>query len=72
MIRERLRRAIPYLIDQARQASTWRGVILVVTSLCGWTVSEEKVGAVVLIGVALAGLVGLLLPDQLTKKDGDP
>jgi hypothetical protein len=68
-LRAALRKALPYLLDQAKQASTWRGVVLVVTSFTGLHVAEEKVAAVVLIGVAIAGLVGVLLPDRLTKPE---
>jgi hypothetical protein len=61
---ERLQTFIAYVVARLSEASTWRGIILVVTALCGWNVPEEKIAAVVLVGVTLAGLAGMLLPDK--------
>lgn len=60
----RLNAAAQYLLARFREASTYRGIILVGTALFGWNVSEEKVAAVSIIGLGLAGLVGVVFPDK--------
>jgi hypothetical protein len=51
-----------YVLARAREASTWRGLILLVTG--SWGVTHlDQVEAIVPLGMALAGLVGILFPD---------
>ncbi|AUH51226.1 hypothetical protein CXB49_10595 [Chromobacterium sp. ATCC 53434] len=57
-----------YLLARAGEPSTWRGVVLVATA-CGLALSPEQQEAIVTAGLALAGLVGAVLPDG--KGDGD-
>lgn len=68
-MKDRILKAIPYLLEQLKQTSTWRGLILVGTALTGMKVPEEKAAAVVMVGLAIVGVIGALLPDRLTKKD---
>lgn len=60
----KLEATLAYIVERLKEGSTWRGIILVVTALFGWNVPEEKVAAVVLVGVTAAGLAGMLLPDK--------
>lgn len=58
--------AIHYLIDRADERSTWRGLILALSAL-GVSIDPELSEAIILAGVALAGLVEILLPDPAGK-----
>lgn len=50
-----------YLLDRAREASTWRGVVLLLTSF-GVALSPEQGEAIIAAGIAIAGAIGALLP----------
>lgn len=52
-----------YLLDRAREASTWRGLILLVAAV-GVPVAPELAEAIVSVGLGLAGLVGVLAADK--------
>lgn len=55
-----------YLIERLKEPSTWRGLIMVATGLgAGW--SPESQTLIVSTGVALAGVVGTILPDSWKK-----
>lgn len=51
-----------YLKRRLMEASTWRGVVLVLTAL-GVQISPELGQAIVTAGLAVAGVIGLALPD---------
>lgn len=57
-----------YVLDQLLQASTWRGIVYLVTAL-GVTLSPAQSAAIIAFGLALAGAISVFLPDSL-KKDG--
>lgn len=52
-----------YLIARLKEASTWRGLILIGTSL-GISLTPEQMEAVVVAGLALAGAAGAFFPDK--------
>ena len=52
-----------YLLDRLSEASTWRGLILVLTSL-GLTISPELIVPLIAVGTGLSGLVGVLTKDK--------
>ena len=52
-----------YLLDRAKEPSTWRGAILLLTAL-GVPVAPELANAIVSVGLALAGLIGVVTPDK--------
>ena len=52
-----------YVVNRAKEASTWRGVIMLLTAL-GLNISPEMADAIIGVGIAVAGLVGMLLPDS--------
>jgi hypothetical protein len=55
-----------YVIDRAKEPSTWRGIILLIT-LAGWQLQPDMQEAIITAGVALAGVVGVAFPDVKKK-----
>jgi hypothetical protein len=51
-----------YLLARIKEPTTWRGLVLVLTSL-GVGVSPEQSDAIVSAGLAIAGLIGTLAPE---------
>ena len=56
-----------YLLERLKEASTWRGIILVATAF-GAHWSPESQSAVITAGVGLAGFVGAVIPDSWNTK----
>ncbi len=52
-----------YIIARLKEASTWRGLIAIVTSF-GIAISPELTAAIVATGLALMGLIGAIFPDK--------
>lgn len=52
-----------YLLERAKEPSTWRGAILLLTAL-GVPVAPELANAIVSVGLAVAGLIGVVTPDK--------
>ena len=57
-----------YILARAKEASTWRGVILVLTA-AGVPIAPELADTVVTVGLALAGLIGVFTADVSTSKE---
>ena len=51
-----------YLLDRAKEPSTWRGVVLIVTS-CGIALRPEQIEAISFVGLFIAGLLGAATKD---------
>ena len=51
-----------YLLARAKEPSTWRGAILFLTAI-GIPIAPQLGEAIVSVGLALAGLVGVATPD---------
>jgi len=56
-----------YLIQRLKEASTWRGIILVAAA-AGAHWSPESQETVITVGVGLAGVIGALIPDSWKNK----
>lgn len=52
-----------YILDRAKEASTWRGIILVLTAV-GVPVAPALSDAIITFGLGLAGLVGVVTKDK--------
>jgi len=52
-----------YILDRAREPSTWRGAILFLTAI-GVPIAPQLADAIVTAGLGLAGLIGILTPDS--------
>ncbi len=56
-----------YLINRLKEPSTWRGIILVVAGVFGYQMPPGIQETVIAGGVALAGVVGAVMPDSVKK-----
>lgn len=52
-----------YILERAKEPSTWRGLILVLTAL-GVPLAPALSEAIITAGLAIAGLVGVVTPDK--------
>lgn len=52
-----------YLVARAKEASTWRGIILILTA-AGVPIAPEMQTAIISAGLALAGIIGAITPDK--------
>jgi hypothetical protein len=52
-----------YILDRAREPSTWRGAILFLTAV-GVPIAPQMAEAVVTAGLGIAGLLGMLTKDN--------
>jgi multidrug transporter EmrE-like cation transporter len=55
---------IPYLFARLAEASTWRGMAVLLTA-AGVYLSPEQVEAIISIGLALVGIIGVFFPDKV-------
>ncbi|MFA6100446.1 MAG: hypothetical protein WC750_06295 [Patescibacteria group bacterium] len=52
-----------YIINRLKEASTWRGIIALITA-AGITLQPNQVEAIVAAGLAAIGIVGAFFPDS--------
>jgi hypothetical protein len=52
-----------YLLDRLKEASTWRGITLLLTAI-GVPLAPGVADMIISAGLAVAGLIGALTPDQ--------
>lgn len=52
-----------YVIARLKESSTWRGLIMLLTA-AGVALNAAQMEAVVSIGMAIAGAIGVFLPDN--------
>ena len=52
-----------YLLARLKEASTWRGIVLLLTAF-GVQVAPEVQDAIISVGIAVAGAIGVLFPDS--------
>ena len=52
-----------YLLERIKEPSTWRGLTLLLTAL-GIPLAPGVADAVIAVGLAVAGLIGAVVPDQ--------
>lgn len=58
------RNIVKYSLNRLKEPSTWRGIILAGTGALGLALNPDFVDPLVYIGVGLAGLLGVFLPDK--------
>ena len=52
-----------YVIERMKEPSTWRGIVLLLTAI-GVPVAPALADAIVSVGLAVAGLIGVATPDK--------
>ena len=52
-----------YMIERLKEPSTWRGIVLLLTAI-GGPVAPAMADAIVSVGLAVAGLIGVATPDK--------
>lgn len=52
-----------YILDRAREPSTWRGLVLLLTAI-GVPIAPVMADAIITAGLAVAGLIGVAVPDK--------
>lgn len=57
---------VDWLVERLREGSTQRGIVLLITAVTGFNVPPEVVNQVILIGISIAGALGVI------KKEGQP
>ena len=55
-----------WLLARLKEASTWRGIIWMLAAF-GLSLRPDQAEAIVMAGMALAGLFGVFLPDESKK-----
>lgn len=53
---------LAYIIDRLKEASTWRGIIGLLTA-AGVTISPEMIEQIVAAGLAVMGIIGMIFRD---------
>lgn len=52
-----------YILDRAKEPSSWRGLIYLLTA-AGIPIAPELANSIIAVGLALAGLIGTLTPGK--------
>jgi hypothetical protein len=52
-----------YVLERMKEPSTWRGFILLLTAI-GVPVAPALADAIISVGLAVAGLIGVATPDK--------
>lgn len=54
----------PYIYARLKEASTWRGIVLILTAL-GVPIAPEIAETIVSVGLAVTGIIGVAVPDAV-------
>jgi hypothetical protein len=57
-----------YIANRLKEASTWRGILALLTSL-GIVISPELQEAILAAGLAIIGLIGIVFKDKLGQPE---
>ena len=63
---ERWHRIKTYILAQFQQASTWRGIVLMLTAM-GALKNPQWGEAITALGLLIAGLIAVIFPDEVKK-----
>jgi len=59
-----------WLLPRLKEPSTWRGIVWILT-VCGVLLTPEQAEAIMLAGMAIAGLLGVFLADESKTVKGE-
>lgn len=51
-----------FFLNRLKETSTWRGIVVLLTSF-GLALSPEQANAIIALGLAVVGVVGVFFPD---------
>jgi hypothetical protein len=54
---------LQFILERGKEASTWRGLVALVTAV-GVTISPELAEAVIALGLAVIGVLGVVTTDK--------
>jgi len=57
------KRVMGYVLARMAEASTWRGVVVIITAM-GVHLSPDQVAGILTAGLGLSGLVGVMFADK--------
>lgn len=57
-----------FILARLSEATTWKGLFLILTAV-GVTLRPELQAAITSVGLALTGLVGVVVPDAVTAPE---
>lgn len=57
-----------FILARLSEATTWKGLFLILTAV-GVTLRPELQAAITSVGLALTGLVGVVVPDVVTAPE---
>jgi hypothetical protein len=52
-----------YFLERMKEASTWRGIILLLTA-AGVPIAPALADSIITVGLAIAGMIGVVTPDK--------
>ncbi len=58
---------LTYILERAKEASTWRGIIALLTAL-GVALTPEQQNAIITAGLGIIGVIGVFFGDKIGKK----
>lgn len=53
-----------YVVNRLKEGSTWRGLAMVLTAV-GVTLQPDQLAAIISVGTAVAGAIGVFWPDKV-------
>lgn len=56
-----------FILARLKEASTWRAIIVLLVA-CGIPIEPVLADNLIKIGLAVVGLIGIFMPDQIGKK----
>ncbi len=54
-----------FLLSRLKEASTWRGIILLVAGCVGYQLNTEQQAVLVTLALAAVGAIGSFVPDKI-------
>lgn len=61
-----LPRFLEWVLNRLREPSTWRGIVWLLTA-CGLTLRPDVWGAIITVGMAVVGLIGVIASENLKE-----
>lgn len=55
-----------FVLARLKEASTWRAIVVLLIA-CGIPIAPLLADRIIAIGLAVVGLIGIFMPDQLGK-----